>query len=428
MYALSPETGEVIWDSEALEGACSGTPVISEDGAYVFLTHNLLTIGHFSILAAAEKGAVFYSQLDPNQPYGPPGIYYNPLEGYYAGGQGNTNDIVMWAYRPKQNESSVGLGSTFAFQFPVGFSGTALNLAVSTLALVTWQTITAPRLFNDGYSMMWGIARSEFRSWNGAFGDSQHRFDKAATSTATFPRGEPKSQAVFAALEFSSDPTKPMAFGGAASNVIAGFDYLLTEMWRANTTFPVYAEARISPDDETVYFVEQNGRVHAIEATTGKVRWSAALGGVPTTSNFALSRSGKMLYFNNQAGILQAWQVADGPSPAPSSSPSSAGSIPTAQPSRGLGAPSASLEPVAPSDSTPTIPSNSTNSTTSDSPSVLSSTAMPSFATPEPTLSPSRSTRPPTTTPTTSKPTSSAVSYGIVSLSTVMAVMVTLLL
>jgi outer membrane protein assembly factor BamB len=107
---------------------------------------------------------------------------------------------------------------------------------------------------------------------------------------------EPKSQAVFAALEFSSDPMKPMAFGGAASNVIAGFDYLLTEMWRANTTFPVYAEARISPDDETVYFVEQNGRVHAIEATTGKVRWSAASWRVFDRRRISpFSKSGKIL-------------------------------------------------------------------------------------------------------------------------------------
>ena len=90
-------------------------------------------------------------------------------------------------------------------------------------------------------------------------------------------------------------------------------------MWRVNTTFPIYAKARISPDDATVYFVEQSGRVHSVEVSTGKVRWSTLLGGVPTTSNFGQSKSGKFLYFNNQGGKLQAWQVADVPSPVPSS-------------------------------------------------------------------------------------------------------------
>lgn len=413
VYALSPDTGSVIWTSQALEGACSGTPVISGDGEYVFLTHNLLIAGHFSILSASKNGLPLYSQLDPNQPYAPPGIYFDPQEGYYPGGSGNSNDIVMWAYRPRSTETTVGSGLTMAFQFPIGFTGEATDLAITTLSVVTWQTITAPRLFNMGYSMMWGVSRSEFRVWNGGLGDTQHRFDKAATNTATFPRGDPKGQASFAALELSSSATEPMAFGGAASSVFAAFDSKLDEMWRLNTTFPIYAEARISPDDATVYFVEQNGRVHSIDVLTGKERWSALLGGVATTSNFAQSKSGKFLYFNNQGGKLQAWQVADAPSPAPSSSPSGAEAEPSVSPTRNPDS-STSLPSSAPSTLTTTLaPSSSSTSTTP----VPSSTLLPSLTTEQPTFSPTSSnvvTRLPTAASTSRSPTSSAVSHPIV--------------
>ena len=409
VYALSPDTGTVIWTSQALEGACSGTPVISQDGEYVFLTHNLLSAGHFSILSASKNGLPLYSQLDPNQPYAPPGIYYNPQEGYYPGGSGNSNDIIMWAYRPRSTELTVGSGLTMAFQFPFGFTGEATNLAITTLSVVTWQTITAPRLFNMGYSMMWGVSRSEFRVWNGGLGDTQHRFDKAASNTAEFPRGEPKGQAIFAALELSSSATEPMAFGGAASSVFAGFDYKLNEMWRINTTFPIFAEARISPDDATVYCVEQNGRVHSIDVLTGKERWSALLGGVATTSNFGQSKSGKFLYFNNQGGKLQAWQIADAPSPAPSSSPSSAEPEPTVTPTRNSDS-SSSLPSSPPSALTTSLAPSSSSRSTTPGPT---STLLPSLTIEEPTLSPTNSavTRLPTAASTTRSPTSSAVFY-----------------
>ncbi|KAI2496538.1 hypothetical protein MHU86_17980 [Fragilaria crotonensis] len=187
-------------------------------------------------------------------------------------------------------------------------------------------------------------------------------------------------------------------------------------MWRLNTTFPIYAEARISPDDATVYFVEQNGRVHSIDVLTGKERWSALLGGVATTSNFAQSKSGKFLYFNNQGGKLQAWQVADAPSPAPSSSPSGAEAEPSVTPTRNPDS-STSLPSSAPPTLTTTLtPSSSSTSTTP----VPSSTLLPSLTTEQPTFSPTSNvaTRLPTAASTSRSPTSSAVSHPIVGMTT----------
>jgi outer membrane protein assembly factor BamB len=322
VYALSVETGEEVWASETLEGSCSGTPAVSKNGEYVFINHNLLASGSFTVLQTEANGATLYSYEDKIQPLGPLGIYHHPNEGYYLGGQLNDNDILIWAYRPSINSTTVGVGMTFAFQFPIGFTGDSTTLVVKSLGAVTWQTITAPSIFNNGYSMMWGVSRSEFRVWNGNFGLSANRFDKASTGSAEFPRGDPKSQPVYSTLQLSRNPTEPMAFGGTSSNQFVAFNSFLKEMWRINTTFPIFAEARISPDDSVVYFVEQNGRAYAVDISNGKIMWSSLLGGTPITANFAQSQSGKYLYINNQAGVLQAWKVADTASPVPSYSPS----------------------------------------------------------------------------------------------------------
>ena len=394
--------------------------MISLDANYVFLTHNLMTSGRFTILAANLGGLPFYQELNPKQPYAPPGIFHNPQEGYYNGGQGNRNDVIIWAYRPTPTEQNVGTGGSFAFQFPIGFQDEAINLDVTPLNNVTWQTITAPTIFNQGYSMMFGVSKSQFRSWNGGFGDQANRFDKGASNNADYERGDPKWQAVFATLELSSDPMEPMAFGGAASNVFVGFNSVLDQMWRVNTTFPIYAEARISPDDETVYCVEQNGKVHSIEAVSGVVRWSAALGGAPTTSNFAMSKDGAYLYFNTKGGNLHAWQVADGPTPVPTSSPSSMPSNPTEQPARDPDAPT-----VFPT-TAPTM-SNRPSFAPSGSPIIIPTTEFPTLATPQPTLAPTAN--PATPQPVARAPTSSAPgSYRELTLTMLVVLMSTLVL
>jgi PQQ-like domain len=408
VYALSVETGEEVWASKTLKGSCSGSPVVSKSGEYVFMNHNLLGSGSFTVLEAEANGATLFSYEDKIQPFGPLGIHHHPNEGYYLGGQMNDNDILVWAYRPSINSTTVGVGMTFAFQFPMGFSGDSTSLAVKPLGTVTWQAIVAPSIFNNGYSMMWGVSRSEYRVWNGNFGLAASRFDKASTGSAEFPRGDPKSQPVYTALELSSSPTEPMAFGGTSSNQFVAFDSFLKEIWRINTTFPVFAEARISPDDSVVYFVEQNGRAYAVDVSSGKIMWSSLLGGTPVTANFAQSKSGKYLYIINQAGILQAWKVADATSPVPSFSPSgplvetsNPSQVPTSQ----------SVSPMA--KLTPTVIPFLANKTLAPSPVPTSkgspTKGNPTKLSPAPTIDPTTSPKPPVSAIT--GPTSDAVSY-----------------
>ena len=93
--------GNELWVSLPMEGIPSGTPVISDDGDYVFMTHNanFNSIGYFSALWAAEAGTLFYSMSNETSAFGPLGIYHSPAEGYYDGENGvdNTNDMIMWS-------------------------------------------------------------------------------------------------------------------------------------------------------------------------------------------------------------------------------------------------------------------------------------------------------------------------------------------
>jgi len=382
IYALNPTNGVEFWKSQALDGACSGTPVISEDGLYIFLTHNRLSSGTFTILLSNSDGFPFFSKHDPNQPFSPPGVFYNPREGYYQGGFENRNDLVVWAYRPRIDEVGVGLSSSFAFQFPIGFVGDSDDsLSVHLLNNITWQTISAPKIFNQGYSMNIAVTKSSFRSWNGAFGDTQNRFDKRASNSKQYTRGDPKSQSPFSSLELSSDPFAPWAFGGTATPTFVAFNASLEEMWTVDVNFPIYAEARVAPDDKTVYFVEHNGRVHAIEVDTGNTRWTSSLGGIPTLSNFGQSKKGEFLYFNNQGGIVQAWQIADGPSPTPSQTPSE----------------NPNPQSVFPTELPSVSPSNITSDRPSDYPTIQN--PIPINMALLPTSSPSRNTTFPTTNP-----------------------------
>lgn len=275
--------------------------------------------------------------------------------------------------------------------------------------------------------MYYSVSRSQFRAWNGGVGDRQNQFDETATNNNGFPRGDPVWQAVFAPVALSSDPVAPMLFGGTAGLLFVGMESDLTEKWRIETDSPVSSEARVSPDDQFVYFAEQNGDVHSVNTNTGSVRWSQTLGGNPIFSNFAQSASGKFLFLVDRSGIIHAWQVADPPSPPPTESPSA---LPTAGPTGTPTSPSAS--PTEDPDSRPSAsPTAQSTPKPTSGPTDPNPTGSPTVATPVPTMSPTRpgETRSPSSLPSfSSSPTFSAASTKAgVSLS-VLAVLLTVLL
>jgi hypothetical protein len=102
--------GNELWVSGALPGIAAGCPVISDDGTFVFLTHNsdFNTVGSFTTLFAAD-GAVFFSQSNATSPFAPVGIFHSPIEGNYDldAGRGNPNDFMMWSQAPNPNDSTV---------------------------------------------------------------------------------------------------------------------------------------------------------------------------------------------------------------------------------------------------------------------------------------------------------------------------------
>jgi hypothetical protein len=204
--------------SPSLEGSCSGTPVLSGDDAYVFLTHNDITSGTFTVLDASD-GTVFYQEADGAQLLSPPGIYFNPLGGNYASGAGNTNDLVVFGNRPALSATSVASSglSTFAFQFPLGFQGTSTGLGVVRLLNNTdFESTTPPLIVNSGKSMFWGVSRSKINAWTAKSFDND-----VGGNSIGFGRGDPASRPVIAELAIGADTVTPTLYVGTAGNEFA---------------------------------------------------------------------------------------------------------------------------------------------------------------------------------------------------------------
>ena len=336
-----------------LDCVVPGTPVVSEDGRFVFFTCNsdALSVGHFFILDGQNNGDIFHTQKNDNAPFGPLGIYHNPEEGYYDGGEGNRNDIVVWSVQPKPSDFVVGPGTIFGFQFPLGFTGQLDGVGYTVLDFELnksrdFQAISKPVLTNGGRSLYWGVSRSQFRAWVGELGRDRYRFSRSFTAGIGFSRGSPPRQAVFATPALSSDPVEPFLFGGTAAEEFVRLNFDFSEELLVSTTSLVYAEARVSPDDSVVYYVEFSGQLHQASTNDLMDVWQHDIG-VPVEGEFSLNEDGTMLYIADVTGFIRAFRVADTPTDSPTPSPTAVPSAaPTMAPSS---APSStpSLRPVA---------------------------------------------------------------------------------
>ena len=341
--------GQELWMSTPLEGVSSGTPVASEDGSFVFLTHNsdFERVGHFTILDSRNNGAVFFTQTNETNPFAPLGIKHSPTpEGYYQGGEKNRNDMLVWSLKPKFDDQTVGGGATFAFQFPIGFDFTNVDASATNVTsseaqlgytllgsdIRDFQSIVKPVFANGGLSMYWGTTRSQFRCWIGQEGLKRFRFNLPRTATVGFTRGSPPSQSVFAPLALSThSDSEPYIFGGTASTEFVKLNYDFSEQVVVETLTLVQTEARVSPDNLYVYYVEFSGQIHQAMLDDLTDRWVQDLR-VPVEGEFALSKDGSTLFVADVTGFLYAYAVGDPPSHSPSISPSD---IPSDSPSLG---------------------------------------------------------------------------------------------
>lgn len=317
--------GQQRWVSPSLKGISPGTPVVSEDGAYVFLTHNSIdeTVGHLTVLDGAT-GEIFFTQINDSAPFAPLGIFHGPAEGYYDGGENNRNDIIVWSVQPKPTDTSVGPGQTFAFQFPIGFSGSSAGLAYTQLGtqVKDFQAIQKPTFADDGRTLYWGTTRSQFRCWLGQESLDRYRFSRERTATIGFSRGIPAMQAVFAAPALSKDPANRFVFGGSAAKEFVKMSTDFADEIMVPTGELVKSSARVSPDDAYVYYLETNGILHQASTMDLSDKWVLDVGAT-TEGEFALNSNGTILYVGDASGFIQAIRVGDVPTEAPSAGPSS---------------------------------------------------------------------------------------------------------
>ena len=328
-------TGNLLWTSPDFEGVPAGSPVISDDGEYIFLTHNTNngTVGTFSILSASSDGELFYTERNETAPFSPPGIYHNPAEGFYDGGEGNTNDIVVWSFAITDSSNSVS-GAKFAFQFPIGFDGTTTGVGYTLLdeALTAYRSNTAPVITNSGYSMYLGATNSQFFAWLGAAGSDANMFDGVASAAVQFSLNEDVSRlAVLASPVLSSDPVQPMLFGPTAHKEFVAMDYDFSNTVVVDTVTLVSAEGRVDPFDRVVYYAETNGMVHQADADTLQDLWTFQTSHPAVEGEMALSADGSVLYVSDVLGEVFAISVTNTSLP-PDSTPSPDTAEPSAMP------------------------------------------------------------------------------------------------
>jgi hypothetical protein len=329
VVALGHPAGDFLWVSPVLEGACSGTPVISGDGKLIFLNHNSNgeSRGHFSILSFSEKGAALLSRINTVAPYAPTGIIINPVGGSFEGGDKNERDVIIWSYMPTPDATAVGPGRTFAFQLTSDYSdgGSTADLDIKVLLPeVSWQSTTAPLIVAKGLSMYWSVSRSQLRAWvstpnatnstvstPNATNSTDGSFDQDRTHSVDFDTGNPSFLAPFVKPIVDNESTpKVLCVGAANEEFFCMHAENLTTIWSESTDSLIKTEARFSTNGDRVYFIEEDGILHAFNTTSGNEFFKEALD-APVRSNFDLSIDGALLYYGDEAGNVFALQLAD---------------------------------------------------------------------------------------------------------------------
>jgi hypothetical protein len=343
-------------------------------------------------------------------PFSPIGLYKRPSEGYYDGGEGNQNDMLVWAHDTVGGATTAGDGAMFGYQQPLGYAFDGVGLAVLELGgLREWQASTAPVLTNFGRSMYWSNTRASVRTWVGSPTEDQNRFNRGRTNTASFDRGSPIYIGAYASPALSSDAVSPMVYGPGPAQQFYAANSTLGDVVSIATTGLVYSPAKVSPDDAYVYYVTENGLLYQLDAMTLAQRWVYTISG-RVEGDIAMNSAGTMLYVGTTSGDVYGLEIAVDldntlpPTAAPStSSPPSglASSAPSSSPSVSVAPSSAPTKaPTLSPTSVPTaVPSSVPSSGPSASAAPTTTTALPTMApvsvaptmapvTPEPTMSP----------------------------------------
>lgn len=336
-----------------------------------------------------------FSATNETNPFSPIGIFHDPVEGYYDGGESNQNDMLIWAFDTAGGATVAGDGTMFGYQQPLGYAFDGVGLEVLVLGGVRdWQASTAPVLTNSGRSMYWSNSRASVRAWVGSATEDQNRFNRGRSNTASFSRGSPSYISAYASPALSSNEVTPMVYGPGAAAEFYVTNTNLGDVLIIATDGLVYSPAKVSPDDAYVYYVTENGLLYQADATTLAQRWNITISG-RVEGDIAMNSAGTMLYVGTTSGDVYAFEIATDLDSTP---------VPTVAPTTATSTPTASAAPT----SAPT-----TSAPTTDAPTLIPTMA-PTDAptTTAPTLSAEPSTAgtaEPTPSPSTSGPTQSAV-------------------
>jgi len=333
---------------------------MSEDGKLIFLTHNSnrLTYGHFSILSVDEKGSALFSRSNTVAPYSPPGIFWNPTQGNFDGGQNNQRDVVIWSYMPTPTADGVGPGRTFSFQLSTDFNNNTNDFEVNVLAPeVDWQTTTPPLIASKGLSLYWSVSRSKLRAWTPASNSTNStsstnstnstsddgKFDQSRTGEYDFDRGDPSWLAPFTTPQVDDEENpRVVCMAGADPDFYCLNAQTLAEEWKETTTSLIKTDARFSTKGDRVYFIEEDGVIYSFNAQGGRTKqWEQGVDN-KVLSNFDLSSDGGFLYCGDETGQVSAYQLSTStlppvtpmtraPTAAPSVAPPSSPSSPSSQ-------------------------------------------------------------------------------------------------
>jgi hypothetical protein len=332
LVALNLADGSLIFQTDEMVGETKGTPVASEDGSVLAVTHNVDgATGYFSVFMFGTPTAnLTYtapSTGNSSAPFGAVGFCYNPLSGSYVGGEGNTNDLFMWGTDTPKLATEGGTGQMFAFQMPMynAFNMTEPDVVVVN-NLTAFETPNPPVFANNCYSMYIAASKSEIRYWVST-GIPRDYFDKGADQTVGFERGSVRWAAAAVPPTLSSNPTQPFLYGPSAASELYRMLYDLSEETPTTilTQSPLTNKVILSIDELYLYFAN-SGALHQLEASSLDTVWNVTVGtGANVYGEIAQSRDGTYIYVPDTQGMLYAYQVKtpiEIDSAAPSASPS----------------------------------------------------------------------------------------------------------
>ena len=291
------EDGTVLRWVSPIPGRIAGTPAIDSSGFYVYCVHNEEVdaggiVGHFSIVNDPAEGELLYTAPSPtNDAFAPLDIAHNPIQGNYDGGEGNTNDLLVWG--------SSQSGHTYAFQMPANFRKGSKNtrlFEIVTLQEVNWATSAAPALSGEGDRLYFVTSSASVNGWVSEPFDSEPTWERKANVLSVAPVLTQDGDTIFVATNNAFQ----------ALNSATGLT-----IWRNRQLgSQVLSRSVVSRDDQRVYFAEESGTVYSSDVVSGRQLWALEVDG-DVVSDLALSLDSTTLYVVTSDGDVAGIKVAE---------------------------------------------------------------------------------------------------------------------